>query len=99
MGKASTSACSSYDPIALNGSDPKPTMNMPATLALNGATIASSARKSPRVSWSALFYYLDARLARVSEKDVPMPYKANLEQIALSSTAEMVEAAKAVSKT
>jgi pyruvate/2-oxoglutarate/acetoin dehydrogenase E1 component len=73
-------------------------MQMPATLVLNTAPAASSVRKSPRASWSALFDYLDARLARVSQKDVLMPYKANLEQIALSSTAEMVDAAKVVSK-
>jgi pyruvate dehydrogenase E1 component subunit beta len=42
------------------------------------------------------FDYLDAPVARVSGKDVPMPYAANLEKLALPSTAEVVEAAKAV---
>jgi pyruvate dehydrogenase E1 component beta subunit len=42
------------------------------------------------------FDYLDAPVARVSGKDVPMPYAANLEKLALPSIAEVVEAAKAV---
>ena len=43
------------------------------------------------------FDYLDAPVARVSGKEVPMPYAANLEKLALPSVAEVVEAAKAVS--
>jgi pyruvate dehydrogenase E1 component beta subunit len=42
------------------------------------------------------FDYLDAPPARVSGKDVPMPYAANLEKLALPSVAEVIEAAKAV---
>jgi pyruvate dehydrogenase E1 component beta subunit len=42
------------------------------------------------------FDYLDAPVMRVSGKDVPMPYAANLEKLALPSPAEVVEAAKAV---
>jgi pyruvate dehydrogenase E1 component beta subunit len=42
------------------------------------------------------FDYLDAPVARVSGKDVPMPYAANLEKLALPSVAEVIEAAKAV---
>jgi pyruvate dehydrogenase E1 component beta subunit len=42
------------------------------------------------------FDYLDAPVARVTGKDVPMPYAANLEKLALPSTAEVVAAAKAV---
>jgi len=42
------------------------------------------------------FDYLDAPVARVTGKDVPMPYAANLEKLALPSVAEVVEAAKAV---
>jgi len=41
------------------------------------------------------FDYLDAPVARVSGKDVPMPYAANLEKLALPSVADVVEAAKA----
>jgi pyruvate dehydrogenase E1 component beta subunit len=43
------------------------------------------------------FDYLDAPVTRVSGKDVPMPYAANLEKLALPSVAEVVDAAKAVS--
>jgi pyruvate dehydrogenase E1 component beta subunit len=43
------------------------------------------------------FDYLDAPVMRVSGRDVPMPYAANLEKLALPSVAEVVEAAKAVS--
>jgi len=42
------------------------------------------------------FDYLDAPVRRVSGKDVPMPYAANLEKLALPTVAEVVEAAKAV---
>jgi pyruvate dehydrogenase E1 component beta subunit len=42
------------------------------------------------------FDYLDAPVARVSGKDVPMPYAANLEKLALPSVADVVGAAKAV---
>jgi pyruvate dehydrogenase E1 component beta subunit len=42
------------------------------------------------------FDYLDAPVTRVSGKDVPMPYAANLEKLALPSVAQVVEAAKAV---
>jgi pyruvate dehydrogenase E1 component beta subunit len=42
------------------------------------------------------FDYLDAPVLRVSGKDVPMPYAANLEKLALPSVAEVVDAAKAV---
>jgi pyruvate dehydrogenase E1 component beta subunit len=42
------------------------------------------------------FDYLDAPVARVSAKDVPLPYAANLEKLALPSVGEVVAAAKAV---
>jgi pyruvate dehydrogenase E1 component beta subunit len=42
------------------------------------------------------FDYLDAPVVRVSGKDVPMPYAANLEKLALPSVAEVVTAARAV---
>ncbi len=42
------------------------------------------------------FDYLDAPVMRIAGKDVPMPYAANLEKLALPSIAEVVEAAKAV---
>jgi pyruvate dehydrogenase E1 component beta subunit len=43
------------------------------------------------------FDYLDAPVARITGKEVPMPYAANLEKLALPSVAEVIEAAKAVS--
>jgi pyruvate dehydrogenase E1 component beta subunit len=42
------------------------------------------------------FDYLDAPVLRVTGKDVPMPYAANLEKLALPSVAEVIAAAKAV---
>ncbi len=42
------------------------------------------------------FDWLDAPIARVTGKDVPMPYAANLEKLALPSTEEIVAAARAV---
>jgi pyruvate dehydrogenase E1 component beta subunit len=42
------------------------------------------------------FDYLDAPVIRITGKDVPMPYAANLEKLALPSVAEVVAAAKAV---
>ena len=42
------------------------------------------------------FDWLDAPPVRVTGKDVPMPYAANLEKLALPSVAEIVDAAKRV---
>ncbi|WP_300298141.1 pyruvate dehydrogenase complex E1 component subunit beta [Ferrovibrio sp.] len=42
------------------------------------------------------FDYLDAPVTRVTGKDVPMPYAANLEKLALVTIPEIVAAAKAV---
>jgi pyruvate dehydrogenase E1 component beta subunit len=42
------------------------------------------------------FDYLDAPVLNLTGKDVPMPYAANLEKLALVTTAEVVEAAKSV---
>jgi pyruvate dehydrogenase E1 component beta subunit len=44
----------------------------------------------------AAFDYLDAPVARVTGKDVPMPYAASLEKLALPNVGEVVQAAKAV---
>ncbi len=40
------------------------------------------------------FDYLDAPVARVHGKDVPMPYAANLEKLALATPDAIVTAAK-----
>ena len=42
------------------------------------------------------FDYLDAPVIRVTGKDVPMPYAANLEKLALPTVADVIAAAKAV---
>ncbi|HLL27629.1 MAG TPA: pyruvate dehydrogenase complex E1 component subunit beta [Xanthobacteraceae bacterium] len=43
------------------------------------------------------FDYLDAPVKRVTGKDLPMPYAANLEKLALPSVADVIAAARAVS--
>ncbi|MHA7772876.1 pyruvate dehydrogenase complex E1 component subunit beta [Roseibium sp. M-1] len=45
------------------------------------------------------FDYLDAPILRVTGKDVPMPYAANLEKLALPNVAEVIDAVKAVTYT
>ena len=42
------------------------------------------------------FDYLDAPVLKVTGKDVPMPYAANLEKLALPTVAEVIEAVRAV---
>ncbi len=42
------------------------------------------------------FDYLDAPVVRICGKDVPLPYAANLEKLALPSVGEVIAAAKAV---
>src|SRR5206468_12454531 len=54
-----------------------------------GAEIAASVQEQA-------FDWLDAPVLRVTGKDVPMPYAANLETLALPSVAEVVQAAKDV---
>jgi pyruvate dehydrogenase E1 component beta subunit len=55
-----------------------------------GAEIAASVMEQA-------FDWLDAPIMRVTGKDVPMPYAANLEKLALPSIAEVIEVVKAVS--
>jgi pyruvate dehydrogenase E1 component beta subunit len=54
-----------------------------------GAEIAAGVMESS-------FDWLDAPVLRVTAKDVPMPYAANLEKLALPTVADVVEAAKSV---
>ncbi len=42
------------------------------------------------------FDYLDAPVKRVAGLDVPLPYAANLEKLALPQSNDIVEAARAV---
>jgi pyruvate dehydrogenase E1 component subunit beta len=55
-----------------------------------GATLASDIMVQA-------FDYLDAPVLKITGKDVPMPYAANLEKLALPSVAEVIGAVKAVS--
>lgn len=48
------------------------------------------------IAMEEAFDWLDAPVVRVTGKDVPMPYAANLERIALPQVEEVVAAAKAV---
>ncbi len=54
-----------------------------------GATISA-------VLMREAFDWLDAPVLTLTGKDVPMPYAANLEKLALVTTAEVIEAARAV---
>ena len=40
------------------------------------------------------FDYLDAPIARIGSKDVPLPYAANLERLVLPQIDDIVQAAK-----
>ena len=44
----------------------------------------------------AAFDYLDAPILTIAGKDVPMPYAANLEKLALPNVGEVIEAVKTV---
>jgi pyruvate dehydrogenase E1 component beta subunit len=55
-----------------------------------GAEIAASVM-------AEAFDWLDAPVTRVTGKDVPMPYAANLEKLALPTVADVIAAARAVS--
>ena len=59
------------------------------------ASCGIGAEVSARVMEEA-FDWLDAPVLRVSGKDVPMPYAANLEQLALPQVSDIVEAVKTV---
>ncbi|SDR05795.1 pyruvate dehydrogenase complex E1 component subunit beta [Pseudovibrio sp. Tun.PSC04-5.I4] len=48
---------------------------------------------------SEAFDWLDAPILRVTGKDVPMPYAANLEKLALPNTKDVIDAVKAVTYT
>ena len=64
----------------------KKTVRLPASI---GSEIASQVI-------DRAFDYLDAPPTKVTGKDVPMPYAANLEKLALPSVEDVVAAAKAV---
>ena len=61
-----------------------------------GFPVASFGNHLSAVIMERAFDYLDAPVINCTGKDVPMPYAANLEKLALPSVAEVVEAVKAV---
>ncbi len=42
------------------------------------------------------FDYVDAPIKRVAQKEVPLPYNQNLEQLALPQVADVIQAVKEV---
>ena len=61
-----------------------------------GWPVASIGSEIASVLMERAFDWLDAPVLKVTGKDVPMPYAANLEKLALPSVAEVVEAVRAV---
>ncbi|MEM8625270.1 MAG: pyruvate dehydrogenase complex E1 component subunit beta [Pseudomonadota bacterium] len=61
-----------------------------------GFPVCSIGNHISAVLMAEAFDWLDAPVLNLTGKDVPMPYAANLEKLALVTTAEVVEAAKAV---
>ena len=61
-----------------------------------GFPVASIGNHISAVLMQKAFDYLDAPVINCTGKDVPMPYAANLEKLALVTTAEVIAAVKAV---
>ena len=61
-----------------------------------GWPVASIGNHVSAVLMERAFDYLDAPVISCTGKDVPMPYAANLEKLALTSTAEVIEAVNKV---
>ncbi|WP_151720377.1 pyruvate dehydrogenase complex E1 component subunit beta [Gemmobacter serpentinus] len=61
-----------------------------------GFPVGSIGNHLSAVIMERAFDYLDAPVRNLCGKDVPMPYAANLEKLALVTTAEVVEAVKSV---
>jgi pyruvate dehydrogenase E1 component beta subunit len=61
-----------------------------------GWPVASIGSEIASVLMERAFDWLDAPVLKVTGKDVPMPYAANLEKLALPSVAEVIEAVRAV---
>ena len=58
--------------------------------------VASIGNYISAVLMEKAFDFLDAPVVTCTGKDVPMPYAANLEKLALVTTAEVIAACKAV---
>ena len=61
-----------------------------------GWPTCSIAREIMAIAMDEGFDDLDAPVLRVTNEDVPLPYAANLEKLALIKAADVVEAAKKV---
>ncbi|WP_120500972.1 pyruvate dehydrogenase complex E1 component subunit beta [Roseovarius sp. EL26] len=61
-----------------------------------GWPVASMGNHLSATIMERAFDYLDAPVINCTGKDVPMPYAANLERMALTSTAEVIDAVKQV---
>ena len=61
-----------------------------------GFPVCSIGNHISAVLMQEAFDYLDAPVINCAGKDVPMPYAANLEKLALVTVPEIIEAAKAV---
>jgi pyruvate dehydrogenase E1 component beta subunit len=61
-----------------------------------GYPICSVASEISAQIMEKAFDYLDAPVIRITGKDVPMPYAANLEKLALPNAQDVVQAVKAV---
>jgi pyruvate dehydrogenase E1 component beta subunit len=61
-----------------------------------GFPVASIGNHLSAVIMERAFDYLDAPVINCTGKDVPMPYAANLEKLALVTTQEVIEAVKQV---
>jgi len=61
-----------------------------------GFPVASIGNHLSAVIMERAFDYLDAPVINCTGKDVPMPYAANLEKLALITTAEVIDAVKQV---
>ena len=61
-----------------------------------GFPVCSIGNHISAVLMQEAFDYLDAPVINCTGKDVPMPYAANLEKLALVTTPEVIAAAKAV---
>ena len=61
-----------------------------------GFPVCSIGNHISAVLMQEAFDYLDAPVINCTGKDVPMPYAANLERLALVTTDEVIDAVKAV---
>ena len=61
-----------------------------------GFPVCSIGNHISSVLMQEAFDYLDAPVINCTGKDVPMPYAANLEKLALTTTAEVIDAVKSV---